>query len=198
MMSRARLISRRKLLKISSVAPLSALLISGTATDEAIAAETQSFPEDIVNRLWLKVEDEKVPNRDQASFKKAVRILAAYFLHGASDKKIDVPEDKYELMFVDVAYEQRSGAAPASPKSGALIGARTKNWDNLLYESTACAYNCGAEFAIAGPDFSIEPDVRAKYAGAYNKVRDHMHDLLERARAAGREVPDDRPGGAGC
>ena len=194
MTARTPRISRRKLLQISSVAPLSALLATGTATDAEVAVIATKLPKDIEDDLWDKAKG--VTDANEKTFRKAVKLLVEYFWHGADDNGLLLPPGKVKFLYVDVAYEQKN--APLGSRSGDLIAARSKSWENQLYETTACAYNCGAEFAIAGPDFSSEQSVREKYAIAYNTVKDSMTALLERARRAHREIPDDAPGGAGC
>ncbi|HEX2485913.1 MAG TPA: hypothetical protein VHQ66_11465, partial [Myxococcota bacterium] len=164
-------ISRRKLLQIGSVAPLSALLIAGGASDEEVAALAKKLPYGTENALWLKAQHE--PGVHQRNFRSAVKVLYEFFAAGAHDKNVDLPESgqAHEGLILDVAYNQEN---KNHEKSGVLIARRSGDWNNQMHQSIACAYLCGAEFAKTNPDFGNLEKVREKYAYAFGVVEDNM------------------------
>lgn len=193
-MTDERLISRRKLLTVASVAPLSALLIRCNATHEEVAAVAKKLPDTSTNELWRQLKNE--PGAKEDKFKDAVKILYEYFSAGSDDNGVEVPDSgQPHIDFVfDVAFNQQN---KSHQKSAVLIARRSGNWDNYLHRSVVCAYHCGAYFAEGNPKWSDKESVRSAYNAAYKRVEDSMTLLLARAISIGKFTPVEAKG-AGC
>src|SRR5215471_16557562 len=97
-------LSRRKVLQLGSLAPLSAVLLTGRATSAEVAMLAKALPKSVEDDLWKKAKNQNGAN--EKNFRDASKILVEYFVAGASDSSLTIPDDQYEFMFVDVAYEQ--------------------------------------------------------------------------------------------
>ena len=158
-------LSRRRLLQVSSVAPLTAVLLA-CGTHEEIAAVAKKLPVKTEDDLWEKSKD--VLGAHEANFRIAARVLWEYFAAGAEDAGITVPEsgEKHRHLVLKVAYEQKN---LGGEMSGVLIAKRSQSWRNEMHATTACAYLCGAKSALAATAGEIDENA---YATGFKDVAD--------------------------
>lgn len=197
--------SRRKLLQIASLAPLTALLArgAGAAGDDEIHALLSSLPQGAEDGLWDKGKN-KVDHKYEKTFRDAVKVLWEFFAAGARDGGIALPSDTdaekeaIKRLAVDIAYEQPNHAGQ---KSGDLIASRSPQWEEKMHATLGCAYDCG--FAAARAAKRLKRDVidGDSYAIGYGSVEDHMTRLLLRVRSINKDASvaaDVRVFAAGC
>lgn len=190
-MSQRLIVSRRRLLQISGLAPLAALAASGASTAELAQAArmmTKNPPPDVtLAMLFVRAWSHK-PGISRKKFDLVITVLWHYFQAGIeaptqADPVVPIEDDKKVLEHaygIVAKYKQK--------ECGKLIAEKLDQWvvidgrDEHEPATNACAYRCGRyarRIALEpkkGPG-KINPDVFEK---AYRETEDDMIKMLGR------------------
>jgi hypothetical protein len=195
------LVSRRRLLEISGLAPLAALAASGASTAD-LAAQAQIYAsvdpdkmDELVGRARAYLLSKPEPKTlDEDKFRLVVAVLWRYFEVGTEPVKISsVPA------VMDRAYETPS---KTKGKCGDLIADNLHEWVAIAPDgkpeheprTNACAWRCGryARRIAMEKGSPIDPDI---FVSAFKQTEDDMIKMMGRLNDEDR---DQKASGFGC
>lgn len=176
-------ISRRKLLQLSSVAPIAALLARGGSAQDCVSMPLK-LPDTAASDLYAKAII-KFPKIDECLFKAVAKMLWEFLEVGAEARGLKIQDDNdIRRALANSAYVQLNRDAL---QAGDLISSSIANWDqgpmpNWKYVQSAtlgCAYLCGFYSAEAAIFAETEIDSDA-YTLGYRRTEQQMTQVLER------------------